>query len=166
METSKIRLGRLIGWLVFSMCLAGVLGNLLYPFLLEITSPSGAGALVALSPNEPFTHRALAVLFFALLGAAVVVSTALYSRFSPRRSPWPALVACLSTGAGVVVLGLVVVSRQLASAAGVTLGADVFDVSLPISAIPLPFVAAVAGVAVLLVGCALSLSARRKHAVS
>ena len=162
MESSKIKFGRLIGWLVFAMCLAGVLGNVLYPFMMEVASPRGTAALIATSANEPFTHRALSVLFFSLMGAVVVMTTTLYSSISHRKSPWPVLIASLGTSVGVIIFGLVIVSKQLATAAGVTPGTDVSDVLLPISAIPIPFVVVVAGIAVLVVGCALSLTARRK----
>ena len=163
MESSKIKFGRLIGWLVFAMCLAGVLGNVLYPFMMEVASPRGTAALIATSANEPFTHRALSVLFFSLTGAAVVVTATLYSSLSPEKPIWPVLIASLGTGIGVLVLGLVIISKQLASVGGVTPGMDASGALLPISAIPLPFMIAVAGVAVLMVGCALSLTARRKR---
>lgn len=163
MESAKIRYGKTLGWLILATCLAGVLGSLLYPFMMEIATPGGAATLIATSANEPFTHRALSALFFSLAGAAVVVTATLYSSLSPGKSLWPVLIASLGTGIGVMALGLVITSKQLASVGGVTPGMDASGVLLPISAIPLPFMNAVAGVAALVVGCALSLSARRKR---
>lgn len=162
MKTSRAGTGKFIGWLLLSVLLFYVLGWALYPSLMELASPSDRGKLVAVSVSELFLHRTLSALSFAFIGAAVAASAALYQRISLRNFVWPSVAFSLFIGAVVIVFGLLTVNRRLASVADLTSSVGTLQISLPLNAIPLPFVAAVAGIVVLLMGYVFSYFSRKR----